>query len=148
MNIIKKNEGDRFTLKSRKKYEDLVNSPIYVKSELYLKLPDDFILSGFFNLFEKISDIMDFVRFFLKKSSNVFYIIQTPPLRRFTDPKATIDKLCLFPNAILICKFDDAYDGLDNEKIKGIMKEIEMPEVGGVTWGDYMDKDKEEDIKT
>ena len=59
---ISKKENDRYTLKSRMRLEQLMKTPIYVKSDIRLKFPNEIILQGSFALYETIGDIYNFIR--------------------------------------------------------------------------------------
>ena len=81
--LLKERENDRFTLKSRTRLEQLMKTPIYVKSDIRLKLPNEQILEGSFALFETVGDIYNFIKEYMKVKTEKFNISTTPPLKRY-----------------------------------------------------------------
>ena len=131
--LLKEKENDRFTLKSRMKLEQLMKTPIYVKSDIRLKFPNEQILQGSFSLYETIGDIYKFIKLYLKDDKDKFNICTTPPLKRYLKMESTIGREKLFPNLLMYVNFENEFHGLNEEKIKLIKEKFEL-----------MDNDEEE----
>jgi hypothetical protein len=124
--LLKEKENDRFTLKSRTRLEMLMKTPIYVKSDIRLKLPNDQILQGSFGLYETVGDIYSFIREYLKDKNEKFNISTTPPLKRYTKMEHTIQEEKLFPNLLMYINFENEFSGLDEVKIKNMKSNLEL----------------------
>ena len=124
--LIKEKENDRFTLKSRMRLEQLMKTPIYVKSDIRLKFPNEIILQGSFALYETIGDIYDFVKNFLRNKNDKFNISTTPPLKRYLKMDATIGNEKLYPNLLMYVNFEEEFSGLDENKTKNIKQNLEL----------------------
>ena len=124
--LLKEKENDRFTLKSRTRLEMLMKTPIYVKSDIRLKLPNDQILQGSFGLFETVGDIYSFIREYLKDKNEKFNISTTPPLKRYTKMNSTIQEEKLYPNLLMYINFENEFTGLDENKTKNIKANLEL----------------------
>ena len=124
--LLKEKENDRFTLKSRTRLEMLMKTPIYVKSDIRLKLPNDQILQGSFGLFETVGDIYSFIREYLKDKNEKFNISTTPPLKRYTKMDKTIQEEKLYPNLLMYINFENEFTGLDDNKTKNIKANLEL----------------------
>ena len=124
--LIKEKENDRFTLKSRLRLEQLMKTPIYVKSDIRLKFPNELILQGSFALYETIGDIYNFVRIYLKNKNDQFNISTTPPLKRYLKMEETIMNEKLYPNLLMYINFENEFSGLEEEKIKGIKQDLHL----------------------
>lgn len=122
--LIAQNHNDKFTLKARTKYEQLINSPIYIKSEIRIKFPNEHILIGMFALYETVGDIYNFVRYYLAEKNDQFVLSQTPPPVKYTDYNKRIEELRLFPNCILYANFSGDYHGLSGPLIIDITKKV------------------------
>ena len=133
--LIKEKENDRFTLKSRMRLEQLMKTPIYVKSDIRLKFPNELILQGSFALYETIGDIYSFIRIYLKNKNDKFNISTTPPLKRYLKMEQTIGNEKLYPNLLMDVNFEEEFSGLDEEKIKSIKQNLEL-----------LDLDEEEEL--
>ena len=133
--LLKEKENDRFTLKSRMRLEQLMKTPIYVKSDIRLKFPSEIILQGSFALYETIGDIYSFIRNYLRDKNDKFNISTTPPLKRYLKMDATIGNEKLYPNLLMYVNFEEEFHGIDEEKTKGIKENLEL-----------MDLDEEETI--
>ena len=131
--LLKEKENDRFTLKSRMRLEQLMKTPIYVKSDIRLKFPNEQILQGSFALYETIGDICNFVKDYLKEKNDNFNISTTPPLKRYLNMEATISGEKLYPNILIYVNFENEFNGLNEEKINIIKEKFE-----------FMDLDEEE----
>ena len=127
--LLKEKENDRFTLKSRTRLEMLMKTPIYVKSDIRLKLPNDQILQGSFGLFETVGDIYSFIREYLKDKNEKFNISTTPPLKRYTKMDNTIQEEKLYPNLLMYINFENEFTGLDENKTKNIKANLELMEL-------------------
>ena len=135
--LLKEKENDRFTLKSRMRLEQLMKTPIYVKSDIRLKFPNEIILQGSFALYETIGDIYNFIRIYLKNKNDKFNISTTPPLKRYLKMEATIGNEKLYPNLLMYVNFEEEFSGLDENKTNGIKQNLEL-----------MDLDEEELISS
>ena len=135
--LLKEKENDRFTLKSRMRLEQLMKTPIYVKSDIRLKFPNELILQGSFALYETIGDVYNFIRIYLKNKNDKFNISTTPPLKRYLKMEETIGNEKLYPNLLMYVNFEEEFSGLDEEKTKKIKQNLEL-----------MDFDEEELINT
>ena len=124
--LIKEKENDRFTLKSRLRLEQLMKTPIYVKSDIRLKFPNELILQGSFALYETIGDIYNFIRIYLKNKNDQFNISTTPPLKRYLKMEETIMNEKLYPNLLMYINFENEFSGLEEEKIKGIKQDLHL----------------------
>ena len=124
--LLKEKENDRFTLKSRTRLEMLMKTPIYVKSDIRLKLPNDQILQGSFGLYETVGDIYSFIREYLKDKNEKFNISTTPPLKRYTKMEQTIQEEKLYPNLLMYINFENEFTGLDENKTKNIKANLEL----------------------
>ena len=124
--LLKEKENDRFTLKSRARLEQLMKTPIYVKSDIRLKFPNEQILQGSFALFEKVGDIYNFIKDYLKDKNEKFNISTTPPLKRYMKMDNTIQEEKLYPNLLMYVNFEEQYSGLDEEKTKDIKANLEL----------------------
>ena len=124
--LLKEKENDRFTLKSRTRLEQLMKTPIYVKSDIRLKLPCELILQGSFALYETIGDIYNFVKEYLKVKSEKFNISTTPPLKRYLKLDKTIQEEKLYPNILMYVNFEDEFSGLDESRTKNIRTNLEL----------------------
>ena len=133
--LIKEKENDRFTLKSRMRLEQLMKTPIYVKSDIRLKFPNELILQGSFALYETIGDIYNFIRIYLRNKNDKFNISTTPPLKRYLKMEETIGNEKLYPNLLMYVNFEEEFSGLDEDKIKGIKQDLHL-----------LDLDEEEEI--
>ena len=91
-----------------------------------MKFPDSTILEGSFALYEKVGDIYDFVRGYLKNPSCSFNISTTPPLKRYTKLDDTIFSLKLYPQILMYVNFDNTYEGLKEEEIEKIKIEMDL----------------------
>ena len=135
--LLKEKENDRFTLKSRMRLEQLMKTPIYVKSDIRLKFPNEMILQGSFALHETVGDIYSFIKNYLRDKNDKFNISTTPPLKRYLKMDATIGGEKLYPNLLMYVNFEEEFHGLDDEKTKAIKENFEL-----------MDMDEEEIINT
>ena len=124
--LLKEKENDRFTLKSRARLEQLMKTPIYVKSDIRLKFPNEQILQGSFALYEKVGDIYNFIKDYLKDKNEKFNISTTPPLKRYMKMDNTIQEEKLYPNLLMYVNFEEQYSGLDEEKTKDIKANLEL----------------------
>ena len=124
--LLKEKENDRFTLKSRTRLEQLMKTPIYVKSDIRLKFPNDCMLEGSFALYETIGDIYKFVKEFLRNKNNKFNISTTPPLKRYLKLGNTIQEEKLYPNILMYVNFDEQFNGLDGNKTQYIKRNLEL----------------------
>ena len=129
--LLKEKENDRFTLKSRTRLEQLMKTPIYVKSDIRLKFPDEQILQGTFSLYEPIGNIYSFIKEYLKDKNDSFNISTTPPLKRYVKMNATIKEEKLFPNILMYVNFDNQFSGLNEEKTNNIKKNLELIDYEG-----------------
>ena len=120
MDLIKENQNNRFTLKSRMHYENLMNTPIYVKSDIRFKFPDSNILEASFSLNEKIEDLYNFIKEYLNNPNDKFTISTTPPPKRYIKINETIKFNKLFPQVLMYVNFDEQYNGLNSDKIDKI----------------------------
>ena len=137
--LLKEKENDRFTLKSRTRLEQLMKTPIYIKSDIRLKLPCELILQGSFALYETIGDIYNFVKEYLKVKSEKFNISTTPPLKRYLKFDKTIQEEKLYPNILMYVNFEDEFSGLDENRTKNIRTNLELM---------YLPEEEEEEIFT
>ena len=135
--MIKEKQNDRFTLKSRTRLEQLMKTPIYVKSDIRLKFPNEIILQGTFALYETVGDIVNFVKEYLRNKNEKFNISTTPPLKRYLKMDATIQEEKLFPSLLMYVNFESQYSGLDESKTIYIMTKME-----------FLDDEEEEEINT
>ena len=126
--LLKEKENDRFTLKSRTRLEQLMKTPIYVKSDIRLKFPNEQILQGSFALYETIGNIYEFVRSYLKNKNERFNISTTPPLKRYLKLGNTIQEEKLYPNILMYVNFEGTFSGLDEYKIMPIKANLELME--------------------
>ena len=124
--LLKEKENDRFTLKSRTRLEQLMKTPIYVKSDIRLKFPNEIILQGSFALYETIGEIYKFINNYLKDKNEKFNISTTPPLKRYLKMDNTIQEEKLYPNLLMYVNFEEQFSGLDEEKIKDIKCNLEL----------------------
>ena len=124
--LIKEKENDRFTLKSRMRLEQLMKTPIYVKSDIRLKFPNEIILQGSFALYETIGDIYNFIRIYLKNKNDRFNISTTPPLKRYLKMDTTIGNEKLYPNLLMYVNFEEEFSGLDENKTNNIKQNLEL----------------------
>ncbi len=120
MSLIKENQNNRFNLKSRMHFENLMNSPIYVKSDIRFKFPDSNILEASFGLNEKIGDLYKFIKEYLINPNEKFTISTTPPPKKYIKENETIQNNKLFPQVLMYVNFDLEYSGLIKEKIEKI----------------------------
>ena len=127
--LLKERENDRFTLRSRTRLEQLMKTPIYVKSDIRLKFPNEQILQGSFALYETIGDIYNFIRNYLKNQYEKFNISTTPPLKRYLKMDKTIQEEKLYPNLLMYVNFDEGYSGLDENKTMFIKSNLELMDV-------------------
>ena len=127
--LLKERENDRFTLRSRTRLEQLMKTPIYVKSDIRLKFPNEQILQGSFALYETIGDIYNFIRNYLKNKYEKFNISTTPPLKRYLKMDKTIQEEKLYPNLLMYVNFDEGYSGLDENKTMFIKSNLELMDV-------------------
>ena len=124
--LIKEKENDRFTLKSRMRLEQLMKTPIYVKSDIRLKFPNELILQGSFALYETIGDIYNFIRIYLRNKNDQFNISTTPPLKRYLKMEETIGNEKLYPNLLMYVNFENEFSGLEEEKVKDIKQDLHL----------------------
>ena len=124
--LLKERENDRFTLKSRTRLEQLMKTPIYVKSDIRLKLPNEQILQGSFALFETVGDIYNFIKEYMKVKTEKFNISTTPPLKRYLKMDNTIQEEKLYPNLLMYVNFENEFSGLDESKTKNIKANLEL----------------------
>ena len=124
--LLKERENDRFTLKSRTRLEQLMKTPIYVKSDIRLKLPNEQILEGSFALFETVGDIYNFIKEYMKVKTEKFNISTTPPLKRYLKMDNTIQEEKLYPNLLMYVNFENEFSGLDESKTKNIKANLEL----------------------
>ena len=120
MSLIKENQNNRFTLKSRMHFENLMNTPIYVKSDIRFKFPDSNILEASFGLNETIGDLYNFIKEYLINPKEKFTISTTPPPKKYIKENETIQINKLFPQVLMYVNFDSEYSGLIKEKIEKI----------------------------
>ena len=117
MEIIKKNQNDRFTLKSRLLFETLMKCPIYIKSDIRFKFPDNNIIEASFALYETIGDLYNFIKPYLNNPYEEFTISTTPPPKRYIKLNETIENCKLYPQVLMYVNFEK-YSGLIKEKIE------------------------------
>ena len=127
--LLKEKENDRFTLKSRTRLEELMKTPIYVKSDIRLKFPNEQILQGSFALYETVGDIYKFVNYYLKDKNEKFNISTTPPLKRYLKMDNTIQQEKLYPNLLMYVNFENKYSGLDENKSNAIKTNLELMDI-------------------
>ena len=127
--LLKEKENDRFTLKSRMRLEQLMKTPIYVKSDIRLKFPNEIILQGSFALYETIGDIYNFIRIYLRNKNDKFNISTTPPLKRYLKMDAKIGNEKLYPNLLMYVNFEEEFSGLDENKTKNIKQNLELMDI-------------------
>ncbi len=124
MALIKKNANNKFTLKSRIKYENLIKTPVYIKADVRLKFPNSFILEGSFTLFETVGDIYNFVKEYLKNPNNKFTISTSPPPKKYEKLGDTLYSQKLYPQVLMYVNCDN-FEGLDESKIEPIKVDIQ-----------------------
>lgn len=115
--LIKSKEIDRFTMKSRNAFELLIKTPIYLKSDIRLVFPDDYIIEVTFGLRETIGDIYSFIRQYLVNPEDKFTISTTPPPKKYNILHQTIKELKLYPKVLMHVNFETAYNKLKQEEV-------------------------------
>lgn len=123
--LIKSKENDRFTLKSRNSFEILIKTPIYLKSDIRLVFPDNYIVEVSFGLKETIGDIYSFIRQYLANPENQFTISTTPPPKKYNQLHQTIKELKLYPKVLMYVNFESTYNKLKEEEILKIKAKID-----------------------
>ena len=106
-----------------------MKTPIYVKSDIRLKFPNEQILQGSFALYETIGDIYKFVNYYLKDKNEKFNISTTPPLKRYLKMDNTIQQEKLYPNLLMYVNFENQYSGLDENKSNAIKANLELMDI-------------------
>ena len=104
MNIIKSNT-DKFVVKRRTEFENLVSKPIYTQATIRIKFPNENILQANFAMMETVGDVYKFVRENLEDPSLEFSLFTPYPRRVYNDQKATVYSQSLAPNTLLYISF-------------------------------------------
>lgn len=104
--VLRENSSsDKFKLRSRTEYEKLINSKTYTKAIIRFKFPNEILLQANFALMETIGDMYKFIREYIADPSLDFYLTTSPPLKKYTNPNATIHQENLFPSTLMYVNF-------------------------------------------
>lgn len=95
-----------------------MNSKLYIEAIIALKFPNQMTLQAHFALLETVGDIYDFIKSHLTDASQEFYITTSPPLKKYTDMKATIQKENLAPSTLMYITFPNIDPRSDYPYIK------------------------------
>ena len=94
-----------------------MKSPIYIKSDIRFKFPDNNIIEASFALYETIGDLYNFIKTYLNNPYEEFTISTTPPPKKYTKLNETIENSKLYPQVLMYVNFEK-YSGLIKEKIE------------------------------
>uniref|UniRef100_A0A1A9Z1Z0 UBX domain-containing protein n=1 Tax=Glossina pallidipes TaxID=7398 RepID=A0A1A9Z1Z0_GLOPL len=85
----------------------------YKNCVIRIKFPDRCVLQGMFKPIDKISDVIEFVRMFLRKPAIPFYLFTIPPKTKLTLEK-TLLELDFVPNALIHFSYEDELENAGN----------------------------------
>lgn len=129
MSIVKGNT-DKFVIKRRTEFENLIKKPIYTQATLRIKFPNEFLLQGNFALMETIGDMYDWIRQNLNDPTQEFYLYTSFPKKMYTDLKSTVYSQGLAPSTLLNIGFktidprDVNYKYLNDESLQKFVTEF------------------------
>jgi hypothetical protein len=104
MNIIKSNT-DKFVVKRRTDFENLIKKPVYNKAIIRIKFPNELLLQSNFAMMETVGDIYEFVKQNLYDPNQEFSLFTPFPRKVYNDKKATIYSQALAPSTLLYISF-------------------------------------------
>ncbi len=113
MSVIRENSDNRFVVKRRNDYENLIKKPIYTKATIRVKMPNDQLIQANFALMETVGDIYQFVKEHLNDPNEEFYLFTPFPKKNYSDKSQTIHSQSLAPSTVLNISFPN----LDVSKI-------------------------------
>jgi hypothetical protein len=86
-------------------YEKLLDSQIYTIASIRIKFPNELLIQANFAVMETVGDIYQFLKDNLEDPTQEFYITTSPPLKKYLDMKATIQKEKLAPSTLMYINF-------------------------------------------
>lgn len=100
-----------------------VESTSYCFTFIRIRFPDGFFLQGTFDIFEKLIDVYEFTKNFLKKKEETFLLV-CPTGRKFLEEEMqlTLLNLNLVPNAVLLFNYEN-----DSTSQKEFLKHTIIP---------------------
>ncbi len=105
MSVIRENSDNRFIVKRRNDYENLIKKPVYTKATIRVKMPNDQLIQANFALMETIRDIYEFVKENLNDPNQEFYLFTPFPKKTYTEKNLTIHSQNLAPSTVLNISF-------------------------------------------
>jgi hypothetical protein len=91
-------------------YEKLIDAQIYTIASIRIKYPNEILIQANFAVMETIGDIYQFLKENLENPTQEFYLSTSPPLKKYTDMKATILKEKLAPSTLMYINFPNMTD--------------------------------------
>ena len=104
MSVIKGN-SDKFVVKRRKDFENLIKKPVYNKATIRIKFPNELLLQANFAMMETVGDIYEFVRENLHEPTQEFSLFTPFPRKVYSDKKPTVYSQGLSPSTLLYISF-------------------------------------------
>ncbi|KAL4450986.1 hypothetical protein ABPG74_021308 [Tetrahymena malaccensis] len=107
--MIQNLDKQQFSSKSKQEYEKLLKDPVYTKSLIRIKFPQNVILEGNFCPMETIKHVIDFVALNLENPEVPFYLFQSPPRQVFDKRfhQKTLDEMGCLPGAVFYFAIDN-----------------------------------------
>ncbi len=100
MNVIRSNT-DKFKVKRRTEFENLLKRPVYSKATVRIKFPDESIIQANFAMKETVSEIYDFVRENLNDISERFTLFTPFPSKKYVNMSRTVYAEGFAPSVLL-----------------------------------------------
>jgi hypothetical protein len=104
MSIIKSNT-DKFVVKRRTDFENLIKKPVYNKAIIRIKFPNELLLQANFAMMETVGDIYEFVKQNICDYNQEFSLFTPFPRKVYNDKKLTIYSQGLAPSTLLYISF-------------------------------------------
>uniref|UniRef100_A0A1A9WAS4 UBX domain-containing protein n=1 Tax=Glossina brevipalpis TaxID=37001 RepID=A0A1A9WAS4_9MUSC len=99
----------------------------YKNCVIRIKFPDRCVLQGMFKPIDKISDVIEFVRKFLRKPAKSFYLFTIPPKTKLILEK-TLLELDFVPNALIHFSYEDESENVGNCIKSEFLTKLTSPE--------------------
>ncbi|CAK66203.1 unnamed protein product (macronuclear) [Paramecium tetraurelia] len=111
-------EEQQFASKRKKEYEELLNKPIFCKTDIRVQFPNSMIVQAIFGPLETLQALYDLIKDMLVNSNLEFYLYTSPPPLRMTQKylKQTFDDLSSVPNGLF-------YFGVEKQTSEFYLKE-------------------------
>lgn len=87
--------------------EQLKNKPVFTRSRIKIKFPDNMVLVASFGAKETVQDIIALMKAYMLDGKREFYLFETPPKRVVKKVNAQLHAIKLVPSATLYFGWSD-----------------------------------------